>query len=290
MSTKNPLEEIAVDILSSIKERLVGDESHYQRDHGTTEYSSLWSHSVRVALIAHHLALKEGQDATAAVLAALFHDVGKFSGGVYHRDNEAEEERAVVEAKALLTGSAYESLLPLLNQAVLSLYRDNIEPTGIGAILYDADRLDKLGYIGIAQFFSKNALRGNFLDSKLMKKGSIELTYAYHAPSTLKTATARQLATVRSARVRNYFFGLLEEWKEMSLGTFSIQDHDVEGIKLVLVIPDSCRCEARLNIYTDIRESVKCRSAVVKYGCPACKEESEFSFCLPVLPNFPNIP
>jgi len=273
--------------MGAIKERLTADESRYQRDAGATTFASLWSHSARVAHFAHHLAIKEGLDPTAAILAALIHDAGKFFGGNYHQDEEPEEKKAVIVAQEILRGSPYESQLPIINDAILSLYRDDRNPSGIGAILYDADRLDKLGYIGIAQFFSKHSLRGKFLDNDLMKKVCIELTYAHHAPLTLKTTTARKLASRRSERVRSFFMGLLEEWREMELGDFSIHDADVEGIKLVLVVPDYCHCGAGLKISTDVKEGIKCRAAIVEYRCPGCHEVSEFSFCLPVLSNFP---
>ncbi len=282
---KNHFEGIDAEVLKGIEHRLVDDESRYQREQGTARFSSLWSHSVRVAHIAHRLARDEKLNASAAILAALFHDVGKFWGGVYHQDDVAEEERAVAAAREVLAGTCHEELLPVLGEAILSLYRDDVEPCGIGAVLYDADRLDKLGCTGIAQFFTKNALRGRFLNNGLLMQASIELTYAYHGPRTLKTETGRRLAKVRSTRVREFFLDLLGEWKEMDMGAFSLQEVDVEGITLILLMPDHCHCGSRVHVDTDIRESVKCRSAVVIYGCPRCDDKNEFSFCLPALPT-----
>jgi len=276
-----PLDKIDAGVLTAIQEMLVQDESRYQREHGSGNLTSLWSHSVRVARIAHHLALKEAQDPVASILASLLHDAGKFHGGVYHQDDVAEEERAVIAAREILSGTPHAPLLPHLEDAVLSLYREDVEATGIGAVLHDADRLDKLGNMGIAQFFTKNALRGTFLDNRVMVKASIELTYAHHAPRTLKTETGQGLAHARSARVRSFFEGLLEEWKELDLGAFSIQDFDAEGILLVLVVPDTCSCTSKLTVDLDIRESLKCRSAVVAFGCKNCRAVNTFSFCLP---------
>jgi uncharacterized protein len=141
--------------------------------------------------------------------------------------------------------------------------------------------------MGVAQFFAKNALRRHFLDDDMMIRASIELTYAHHAPDTLKTATGRALAEERSSTTRRFYTGLLEEWTKLGLGDFNIREEDIEGIACVLVVPRVCGCGGPLDLESDIRESVKCRSAVVKYLCTACGLESEFSFCLPNVKGLP---
>jgi uncharacterized protein len=86
-------------------------------------------------------------------------------------------------------------LVPLICEAILSLYREETTTSEIGRVVYDADRLDKLGCMGVSQFFAKNALRQHFLDSELMIRASIELTYAYHAPKT-QVATCNLLKSL----------------------------------------------------------------------------------------------
>jgi len=280
MVAPSPFSGIHQALLDRIRDTLVEDESRFQRDTGT-DLTSLWSHSARVAAIAHAIALKEGVDPTAAVLAALLHDAGKFHEGRYHEGDIAEEERAIDLARELLSGSPHEALLPEVESAILSLFRD--VDSGIGAVLHDADRIDKLGCAGIAQFFAKSALRGRFLGDDLLMQASVELTYALHADRTLRTRTGRELSVSRSARVRDYFDGLLEEWRELGMGSFRIDRADVEGITLLLVVPEACGCGSPYEIRTDIKEGVKCRSAVVEYACPRCGGTRGLSFCLPVL-------
>lgn len=280
---EDPFTSIPQDLLESIRDTLIEDESRYQRQHGATEWSSLWSHSARVAAIAHTIARQEGLDTTSAVLASLLHDVGKFHGGRYHDDDTTEEQRSVDLATELLEDTPLSPCLPEVSRAILSLYRDDASPGDLGAVLHDADRLDKLGYAGVALFFTKNALRARFLDSQLMARASVELTYALHARRTLKTGTGRRLAVPRAARVRSYFEGLLDEWRELGLGTFRIRSADVEGVELLLVVPLSCSCGSPLELETDIKEGIKCRSAIVRYACPSCGRTTDFSFCLPVL-------
>lgn len=276
-------------VLKRIRQTLVDQETAYQRHSGGGEFSSLWTHSHRVGRMAYRLAESEGLNREAALLAGLLHDIGKFADGIYHEDSVAEEEIAVRFTERILSGTPYEEWIQSISEGILSLYREDEEANDIGRVVYDADRLDKIGYMGVAQFFAKNALRRHFLDNDMMVRTSIELTYAIHAPATLKTAAGRALAEERSRRTRVFYAGLIEEWEKLGLGTFRILEEDIEGIACVLVVPRACSCGGRLEIESDIRESVKCRSAVVRYACPACGLDREFSFCLPNVKGLPPV-
>ena len=52
--------------------------------------SHLWEHTLHVSSIALRLAEKEKTDPLPVILAALFHDAGKFSKGEYHKDKVPE--------------------------------------------------------------------------------------------------------------------------------------------------------------------------------------------------------
>ena len=56
--------------------------------------SFLWEHTMHVTSIAYRLAQEEGIDPYIPIVAALFHDIGKFTGGRYHRDETIEEEES----------------------------------------------------------------------------------------------------------------------------------------------------------------------------------------------------
>jgi molybdopterin-guanine dinucleotide biosynthesis protein A/HD superfamily phosphodiesterase len=284
---RGALASLAPDVLEAIRQTLIEQESAYQRVSAGEETASLWAHSSRVGRIASHIAAKEGLDTEPALLAGLLHDTGKFADGTYHEDDVAEEETAARCAERVLAGTAYEKWIPTIRRAILSLYREEEATNDIGRVLYDADRLDKLGCMGVAQFFAKNALRRHFLDDDMMIRTSIELTYAHHAPDTLKTASGMALARERSARTRRFYTGLLGEWRRLGLGRFDILEEDIEGITCILVLPHRCPCGSRLQIESDIREAVKCRSAVVRYLCGRCGLEKEFSFCLPNVKGLP---
>lgn len=287
ISTPNALTSIVPDVLQEIRRTLIDQETSFQAKATGETFSSIWSHSSRVARIAHHIAKSEGWEQEPALLAGLLHDIGKFAYGSYHEDDTPEEENAVRFAQRILSGTVYERWLPTINNAILSTYLEGKATNEIGRAVYDADCLDKLGNIGVVQFFAKKALRRQFLDDDAMIRTSIELTYAHHAPDTLKTATGRSLARKRKTRTRSFYTGLLEEWKELGLGAFNIIEEEIAGIVCILVIPDSCSCGGQLERESDIRDSLKCRSVVVNYLCHACGFENEFSFCLPNVKGLP---
>jgi uncharacterized protein len=287
MSGPGVLNALGPGVLQRIRQTLIGQETAYQRSSASGEFSSLWTHSSRVARIAHHIAQAEGLDPEPALLAGLLHDIGKFAQGTYHEDEIAEEEKAVRFTERILGNTVHAKWIVVIDEAILSLYREDEAASDIGRVLYDADRLDKLGYMGVAQFFAKNALRQHFLDNDMMIRASIELTYAHHASDTLKTLTGRALAEERSKRTQRFYTGLLQEWEKLGLGGFRILEEDIEGIACVLVVPQACECSGHLDLESDIQESVKCRSAVVRYLCRACGLEREFSFCLPNVKGLP---
>jgi uncharacterized protein len=278
---------VAPEVLREIHRTLIEQETAYQDGSVEEPFSSLWAHSSRVGRIARHIARAEGLEETPALLAGLLHDTGKFAQGSYHEGDIPEEQNAVLFAEKILTGTIYERWTPIISEAILSTFLEGEATSDIGRVVYDADCLDKLGNMGVVQFIAKKALRRQFLDEDVIIKTSIELTYAYHAPDTLKTETGRSLARERSLRTRRFYTELLEEWKELGLGAFNIIEEDIAGITCILVAPCACSCGGRLNLESDIRDSVKCRSVVVRYFCTACSTESEFSFCLPNVKGLP---
>ncbi len=281
------LKSIAPEVIHAVRQTLIEQETAYQRESAGESFSSLWAHSVRVGRIAHRLARAEGCEKEPALLAGLLHDTGKFAHGIYHEDDIPEELNAVRFAERILSGTVHEKWIPIIKDAILSTYLEGQATGDIGRVVYDADNLDKLGNMGVAQFFAKKALRRQYLDESVLIRASIELTYAHHAPDTLKTATGRSLARERSIRTRRFYTELLEEWNELGLGALSILEEDIAGIVCLLVVPRACSCGGKLKIASDIRDAVKCRSVVVTYRCMECSFESEFSFCLPNVKGLP---
>jgi len=81
VSGPNALQSIAPDLLREIRRSLIDQESAFQARFTQETFSSIWSHSARVARIAHHIARAEGWEEEPALLAGLLHDSGKFARG-----------------------------------------------------------------------------------------------------------------------------------------------------------------------------------------------------------------
>lgn len=274
-------------VLQEIRRTLVDQETAYQLQSAEGTFSSVWAHSSRVARIARHIANSEGWAEVPAMLAGLLHDTGKFAQGGYHENDTPEEKSAVRFVESILSGTIYERWIPVVGEAILSTYLEGEATSDIGRAVYDADCLDKLGNMGVAQFFSKRALRRQYLDDDVLIRTSVELTYAHHAADTLKTATGRALARMRAVRTRRFYAALLLEWKELGLGEFSILEEDIAGIVCLFVVPDGCSCGGPLALESDILDAVKCRSVIMKYRCERCAAQSEFTFCLPNVKGIP---
>ena len=281
------LNSIAPKVLQEIRETLIEQETAYQRSSAEEPFASLWAHSSRVGRIARHLAKAEGLDQEPALLAGLLHDTGKFAHGSYHEDDIPEERNAIEFVIRILAGTSYEKWIPVINQAIISMYLTDQATSELGRVVHDADNLDKLGCMGVAQFFTKNALRRRFLDDELLARASVELTYAHHATGRLKTAAGRSLAQERIIMTRRFFTELLDEWAQLGLGSFDILEEEIGGIVCLLVVPSACACGGRLQIDSDILDALKCRSVIVSYACAQCGVESQYSFCLPEVKDLP---
>ncbi len=123
--------------------------------------SFLWEHTVHVASITFWLAQKEEKDPLVPVIAALFHDAGKFSNGRYHEDGDAEEVESARMARVLLRQAGMKSAgIMRVCRGIEALYREGAGKNVIADLVHDADCLSKFGALGVAGFFVKSALRG----------------------------------------------------------------------------------------------------------------------------------
>ncbi|GAB6906549.1 conserved hypothetical protein [Desulfosarcina cetonica] len=274
-------------VLQSIRQTLIHQETTYQRERTEATFSSLWAHSSRVGRIAQHIARKEGCEEIPALLAGLMHDLGKFAYGRYHADDTPEEQNATRIAEEILNGTIYARWIPTIKDAILSTYLDGEATHAIGRVVYDADCLDKLGNLGVAQFFAKQTLRHRFLENDLLVRTSVELTYAHHAPETLKTATGRSIARHSSLQTRQFYTTLIESWNMLGLGDFAIREEEIGGVVCVLAVPRACSCGGEMEYLSDIQDTLKCRSVVVRYLCRTCANENAYTFCLPNIKGLP---
>ncbi|MFW9922014.1 MAG: NTP transferase domain-containing protein [Candidatus Thorarchaeota archaeon] len=272
--------------ISKTKELINGSEKAFNEESPVYNTEFLWDHSLRVSKIAYFITQKEGVDPFVPTIGALLHDAGKFILGGYHLDNIPEENHsAAIGEKLLLDEGIEQTVIDEIKKAVTALYNDSFSCNSYCQIIQDADRLDKLGVFGIANFFSKATLRGTNLTSSVIRNLSRELTYAFASPQTMYTSTGKELATTRSEDTFSYFNKLLEEMKLYGIGNFLLKNFTYKNYENIwLVIPSSCaKCQGQFLIDFDVEKGLKCEKLTAYFKCNYCDEKFHISFCLPIV-------
>jgi len=294
---RNVLEARFPGLYARIEKMLVEAEARYNEQAGQAPSEFLLEHTRRTAAIAHKISVMEGVDSFLPTLVALYHDAGKFHEGAYHQDRLPEEEHAALLAEKMLTEfglerGAIESVL----QALRALYDERLACIGPSRIVQDADRLEKLGALGVGAFFTKAALRGRGLVDALVQTLSRELTYARVAPRSMLTASGKQLAIEQAPRTIAFFDNLLEQLESWGIATFEchtiVLDEDfrtrdgatVRGMEVSIAMLRACPdCEGPLALTHRREQGLKCERFTARFQCAHCSYASETSLCLPLL-------
>ena len=280
-----------------IEQALLEAEARYNRQNKQAPSAFLLEHAQRTAAIAREIAATERVDALVPVLVELYHDAGKFHEGEYHRDDVPEEEHAAILAERMLAESgARPADIEAVRTALRALYDDRLTCIDSCRIVQDADRLDKLGALGVGAFFTKAVLRGRGLTDALAQTLSREFTYALAAPQSMFTETGKQLAREHAARSIVFFEDLLNELERWGIAAFErrtivleeeFRTRDgvpVRKMEVTIVMPRVCPdCEAVLGLTHRRERGVKCEKLSARFACQACGYARETSFCLPVL-------
>jgi putative nucleotidyltransferase with HDIG domain len=279
-----------------IEQTLVEAEARYNRLTKQAPSEFLLEHTQRTAAIAYKLAAREGVNSFLPVLVALYHDAGKFHEGEYHKDDVPEEEHAAMLAGTMLAEYGVERAdIEAVLEALRALYDDRLACVGPSRIVQDADRLDKLGALGVGAFFTKATLRGRGLVDALVHTLSRELSYALAAPRSMFTETGKMLAREQSAKTIAFFDDLLNDLENCGIAAFERRTLVLEGefrtrdgacvqkMSVTIVMPRACpNCEASIGLTHRRERGVKCEMLKARFACQACDYAREISFCLPV--------
>jgi uncharacterized protein len=189
-----------------------------------------FDHILRVYRMAEKLALAEGADLEIVRAAALLHDAEGTTPGA---DSRAEHQHASAGFAAEVLGAegwSAERIAAVQHCIRAHRFRDRSEPpqTLEAKILFDADKLDVLGAIGVARVIGYATLAGQpwyaepseqFLRSGQEMPGEAHSSYHEHLFKLRKvrarmfTAAARQIADERLRYLDEFFERLIAEWK-----------------------------------------------------------------------------
>jgi uncharacterized protein len=167
-----------------------------------------FDHVLRVYRLAERIGQAEGADMEVLRTATLLHDIARpdqDAGRV--AEHAAEGAR---RARQILAGQSAEFIEAVAHAIEAHRFRVGRPPQTLEAkILYDADKLDAIGAVGIARAFAYGAHQGQRLwappdadGHTAMKEFAVKLS---KVKSTLFTRTARAIAEERHAFMVEFF-------------------------------------------------------------------------------------
>ncbi len=278
-------------LFSEIKEIIETSEQSFD---SKMKDSHLWEHTLNVSSITLRLARKEKTDALPVVLAALFHDSGKFSEGTYHKDDVPEESVSIKIAESTMKKfNVPGEQIEIIVEAINALYMEGARRNKLTDIIHDADFLSKSGPLGIGEFFIKGAIRGNNLINRLVNAASKELTYSENMSGNMRTASGKIMARKDKSFTRKFFLTLFSDIKRKGIIDLVIKDLKIKTekckklIKIVAISERVCRnCGHKPDFKTSFESGIKCEKIILTLSCNKCNEEiRDISFCLPEICN-----
>ncbi len=196
-----------------------GARVYYEGNEGAHDFD----HVLRVLRLAERVGTAEGADMEIVRIATLLHDIYRsqeMQGGGCHAQAGAERVRQI------LSGWASEKVEAVAHAIEAHRFRGGVRPKTLEAqVLYDADKLDSIGAIGVARAYMIAGKLGQRLWTEVPEDASAEknpLTAEHSAPiefevklrkvkDSLFTATAKEIAQERHRFMAEFFARLEEE-------------------------------------------------------------------------------
>ena len=166
-------------------------------------------------------------------------------------------------------------------EALRALYDDRLPCVGPCRIVQDADRLDKLGTLGVGAFFTKATLRGRGLVDALEQHAEPGTDLRPGGAAIHVHAKQGRSSPRRRRRKRSLFSTIfcsdLESWGIASFERRTIileedfrtrDGASVQRMEVTIVMPRACPdCEAPLGL-THLRgRGVKCEKLTARFAC-----------------------
>ncbi len=185
-----------------------------------------FDHILRVLALAERIGQAEGADMTIVRAAALLHDLGRAeadAAGLDHAQVAAER------ARGLLEGAPAGWVEAVVEAILAHRFRTGPEPASLeGRVLFDADKLDAIGAIGVARAVAYGALDGQRLwapvaDDYVARWRARRARPGEHTPvhefvvklgqlkDRMLTPAGRRLAEARHAYMAAFFERLADE-------------------------------------------------------------------------------
>ncbi|HDT15063.1 MAG TPA: HD domain-containing protein [Firmicutes bacterium] len=189
-----------------------------------------WEHTERVYKLAVHIGEKEGADMEIVKAAAVLHDIARQaedeSGG---RLCHAREGAVAAEKILRETGYGADDIARIKHCIEAHRFRNSKEPeTTEARVLFDADKLDSIGAVGIGRAF----LFAGEIGAKLHNSGAdIEKTKPYTEEDTAYREFIVKLRKVKDRMLTKEGKRLAEERHKFMEEFFARLDKEVNGVE-----------------------------------------------------------
>ena len=185
-----------------------------------------WDHVERVVCLAERIGRVEGADMAILLPAAILHDIGRKA----EDDSKGKKDHAAIgaalAAKILAKARFGEGVKQRIIECIKShRFRGGNKPASPEAkILFDADKLDSLGAVGVGRAF----LFAGEVGARLVNTGRLADARSYSSedtayreymvklrklPARMLTGAGKRLARERNVFMRDYFKQFLKEAK-----------------------------------------------------------------------------
>lgn len=120
-----------------------------------------FDHVLRVHRLAERIARAEGADLSIVRAATLLHDICRAEGAATGGDHAALGAK---RAREILTGQPDATVAAVVHAVAAHRFRTDPEPATLEArVLFDADKLDAIGAVGVARAFAYGGAQGQRL-------------------------------------------------------------------------------------------------------------------------------
>lgn len=176
-----------------------------------------WQHNLRVIGLCERIGGEESADMEVLRPAALLHDIGRAEE---RQTGECHAEISARLAPELLAAYGYDQdVVGRIQQVILAhRFRKERPPASLeDKILFDADKLDSIGAIGIGRAFAYSGVIGQPIASDDPGQHTPLKEYEWklcRIQERLLTATARRIARERHSFMVRFF----EQWKKEMQG------------------------------------------------------------------------
>jgi uncharacterized protein len=211
-----------MDIFSQIQEEVL---RHFLNAKGSHD----WEHTERVHNLCVRIGKKENADLEILKYAAVLHDIGRnhqdeSNGEICHAEKGAMLARKLLEEYNV----NHEKIEKIVHCIESHRFRGNITPQSIEAkVLFDADKLDSIGAVGIGRAF----LFAGEVGAKLHDKDvNIENTKPYTKEDTAYREFKVKLRTIKDRMLTEEGKKIAERRHRFMVNFFDRLNKEVDGI------------------------------------------------------------